>query len=77
MKLFRFGGVGRERPGVVDAQGVARDISSLCADLSGAALSRANLERIRGADLQSLPVCLRPSGLDPVSAARATSSPWV
>ena len=55
MKLFRFGSVGRERPGVLDAQGVARDISSLCADLSGTALSRASLERIRGADLQSLP----------------------
>ena len=55
MKLFRFGGVGRERPGVIDAQGIARDISSLCVDLSGTALSRANLERILGADLQSLP----------------------
>jgi len=55
MKLFRFGSPGRERPGVVDAQGVARDISSLCDDLSGTALSRASLERIRRADLQSLP----------------------
>jgi 2,4-diketo-3-deoxy-L-fuconate hydrolase len=55
MKLFRFGNPGRERPGVVDAQGVARDISSLCEDLNGSALSRANLERVRRADLQSLP----------------------
>jgi 2-keto-4-pentenoate hydratase/2-oxohepta-3-ene-1,7-dioic acid hydratase in catechol pathway len=55
MKLFRFGSPGRERPGAVDAHGVARDISSLCDDLAGNALSRANLERIRRADLQSLP----------------------
>lgn len=55
MKLFRFGSPGRERPGVIDTQGVARDISSLCDDLSASALSRANLERIRRADLQSLP----------------------
>lgn len=55
MKLFRFGAMGRERPGVIDAQGVARDISSLCDDLAGTELSRASLERIRGADLQSLP----------------------
>jgi 2,4-diketo-3-deoxy-L-fuconate hydrolase len=55
MKLFRFGSPGRERPGAVDAQGVARDLSSLCDDLAGSALSRANLERIRRADLQSLP----------------------
>lgn len=47
--------MGRERPGVIDAQGVARDISSLCDDLAGTELSRASLERIRGADLQSLP----------------------
>jgi len=55
VKLFRFGAAGRERPGVIDAQGVARDISSLCDDLSGTALSRANLERVRAADVQSLP----------------------
>ena len=55
MKFFRFGSPGRERPGVLDAQGVARDISSLCDDLAGSALSRPNLERIRRADLQSLP----------------------
>jgi 2-keto-4-pentenoate hydratase/2-oxohepta-3-ene-1,7-dioic acid hydratase in catechol pathway len=55
MKLFRFGSPGRERPGVIDTQGVARDISSLCDDLSAGALARANLERIRRADLQALP----------------------
>ena len=55
MKLFRFGSPGRERPGAVDAQGVARDLSSVCDDLAGGALSRANLERIRRTDLQSLP----------------------
>jgi 2,4-didehydro-3-deoxy-L-rhamnonate hydrolase len=55
VKLFRFGGAGRERPGVIDPQGVARDISSLCVDLSGTTLSRENLDLIRGADLQALP----------------------
>jgi 2-keto-4-pentenoate hydratase/2-oxohepta-3-ene-1,7-dioic acid hydratase in catechol pathway len=55
MKLLRFGSPGSERPGAIDAQGVARDISSICSDLTGSALSRANLERIRRADLQSLP----------------------
>lgn len=55
MKLFRFGMPGHERPGAFDAHGIARDISSLCDDLSGAALSRTNLGRIARADLQSLP----------------------
>ena len=33
MKLVRFGPKGRERPGVVDAAGVIRDISTLTPDI--------------------------------------------
>jgi len=47
--------VGYERPGVIDSQGVPRDIASLGVDLWGAALSRASLQRIRDADLRTLP----------------------
>jgi 2,4-didehydro-3-deoxy-L-rhamnonate hydrolase len=32
MKLFRFGAVGRERPGVIDQAGIARDLSSEITD---------------------------------------------
>jgi 2,4-didehydro-3-deoxy-L-rhamnonate hydrolase len=56
MKFLRYGPSGHERPAVVDAQGTLRDISSLCTDLTGSALSRASLLRIARADLQSLPV---------------------
>jgi len=55
MKLFRFGSPRREKPGIIDPDGVLRDISPIYADLSGAALAPASLERLRHADLQSLP----------------------
>lgn len=56
MKLVRYGAPGAERPGILDGEGRIRDVSSLVADFSGAALSPASLERIRGADLSTLPV---------------------
>ncbi|MGQ0708272.1 MAG: fumarylacetoacetate hydrolase family protein [Rhodoferax sp.] len=56
MKLLRYGSPGQEKPGVLDAQGRVRDLSGLVADVAGAALLPHNLERLRGVDLQSLPL---------------------
>ena len=55
MKLIRFGAAGRERPGVIDADGTIRDVSSLVADFSPETISPALAERLRGADLAALP----------------------
>jgi 2-keto-4-pentenoate hydratase/2-oxohepta-3-ene-1,7-dioic acid hydratase in catechol pathway len=55
MKLFRFGTPGRERPGVIDPEGIARDISSIYDDLSATALSPTRLGTLRNVDLTSLP----------------------
>ncbi|WP_430386298.1 fumarylacetoacetate hydrolase family protein [Blastomonas fulva] len=55
MKLVRFGEKGRERPGVVDADGVIRDVSHLIEDLTGANLL-ASLATLRAADLATAPV---------------------
>ncbi|MGF9757320.1 fumarylacetoacetate hydrolase family protein [Microvirga sp. 0TCS3.31] len=60
MKLVRFGEAGREKPGLVDAQGQVRDLSGLVPDITGATLSTEALNRIRQADHSSLPVA--PSG---------------
>lgn len=38
MKLVRFGEKGRERPGIIDAEGRIRDVSHLVEDFSGASL---------------------------------------
>ena len=47
MKFFRFGPPGRERPGVVDGQGIGRDISSIIPDLSGAVLAPERLAAVK------------------------------
>jgi 2,4-diketo-3-deoxy-L-fuconate hydrolase len=60
MKLVRFGEPGQEKPGVIDASGQIRDLSGLIPDITGATLSSESLDRIRKADLNTLPVA--PSG---------------
>ena len=40
MKLVRFGARGTEKPGVLDEQGQIRDLSSVIADIDGAALGK-------------------------------------
>src|SRR4051812_25500790 len=60
MKLVRFGEAGREKPGIVDAQGQMRDLSGVIPDIAGATLSPESLSRIRNVDPNTLP--LAPSG---------------
>jgi 2-keto-4-pentenoate hydratase/2-oxohepta-3-ene-1,7-dioic acid hydratase in catechol pathway len=56
MKLVRFGETGREKPGIVDAQGQIRDLSGVIPDITGATLSSESLSRIRSLDLNTLPL---------------------
>jgi 2,4-diketo-3-deoxy-L-fuconate hydrolase len=56
MKLLRFGAPGEEKPGCLDAQGVIRDLSSIVADIDGAALSTEGLVRLSAVDLSQLPM---------------------
>ena len=56
MKLLRYGPVGQEKPGVLDADGRVRDLSALLPDVAGAALLPASLASLRGLDLNSLPL---------------------
>ncbi|MCC4117720.1 fumarylacetoacetate hydrolase family protein [Aromatoleum toluclasticum] len=60
MKLVRFGAPGRELPGLIDATGTIRDLSGMLPEINGAALAPSSLARLRGLDLQTLPVV--PSG---------------
>jgi 2-keto-4-pentenoate hydratase/2-oxohepta-3-ene-1,7-dioic acid hydratase in catechol pathway len=55
MRLVRHGARGAERPGLVDAQGVLRDLSAHIPDLGGSALLPDSLERLRALDPASLP----------------------
>jgi len=55
MKLLRHGDAGQEKPGLLDADGTIRDLSGHVADITGAVLGPASLERLRGIDPASLP----------------------
>ncbi|MGN8158529.1 fumarylacetoacetate hydrolase family protein [Salinisphaera sp. RV14] len=55
MKLLRYGPPGQEKPGVIDAAGTIRDISSLVDDIAGDMLAPDSLDRLRRHDLTSLP----------------------
>lgn len=55
MKLLRYGEVGSERPGLLDADGTIRDLSAHVADIAGTALHPASLDMLSKLDPKSLP----------------------
>jgi 2-keto-4-pentenoate hydratase/2-oxohepta-3-ene-1,7-dioic acid hydratase in catechol pathway len=56
MKLLRYGPPGRERPGLLDAHGRIRDLSSAISDLRGEALLPESMARLRQIDAGTLPL---------------------
>lgn len=56
MKLVRYGAKGREKPGLVDAQGRLRDLSAHCATIGWEELSPTGLKRLRRIDPATLPL---------------------
>ena len=55
MKLLRFGRPGDEAPGLIDNNGVIRDLSAHLDDIDGATLDAGALDRLRGLDPSDLP----------------------
>jgi len=55
MKLLRFGESGKERPGILHADGTIRDLSGVVPDLAGSALLPDSIARLRQFDLGILP----------------------
>ena len=56
MKLLRHGPKGRERPGLLDADGQVRDLGDLLADITPATLSPGGPAALRALDPNALPV---------------------
>ena len=56
MKLVRFGPAGKERPGLLDADGKLRDLSRKVKDIDGAALAPAKLKELAKLDTRKLPL---------------------
>ena len=56
MKLVRYGNLGTERPGLIDAQGVLRDLGHVIPDVGPAQLAPDVLAQLAGLDTSTLPV---------------------
>ena len=55
MRLVRFGRAGSERPGLVDPDGVLRDLSRVVRDITPAVLTPTGLRRLRALKVTRLP----------------------
>ena len=55
MKLVRYGDVGQEKPGMVDANGTLRDLSAHVADFTGETIGDDSIANLRALDPASLP----------------------
>ena len=54
MKLVRYGAPGREKPGIIDADGKLRDLSRIVKDIDGDMLAAGGLAKIKMANLKRL-----------------------
>ena len=54
MKLVRYGAPGREKPGIIDADGKIRDLSRIVKDIDGEMLASGGLAAIRKANIKRL-----------------------
>ncbi len=68
MKLLRYGPVGAEKPGILDARGNLRDLSAHVPDIAGAVLTPEGLDKLRALNPESLPV---------VTGLRASVPAWL
>jgi len=56
MKLVRYGPAGREKPGLIDADGNLRDLSRKVKDIDGSTLSPASITALKKLDTRKLPL---------------------
>ncbi len=74
MKLLRFGAAGAEKPGILDQDGVIRDLSSVIEDFNPDTISDATFAQIAALDPKSLPAV---SGNPRIGACVATPGKFI
>ena len=74
MKLVRFGPAGKEKPGLIDADGKLRDLSKKVKDIDAAALAPASLKALAKLDTKKLQLV---KGKPRLGACVATPSKFV
>ena len=68
MKLVRYGPAGREKPGLIDADGKLRDLSRKVKDIDGTSLAPAELAKLKKIDTNKLPLVKGKQRLGPCVA---------
>ncbi|MDP9160588.1 MAG: fumarylacetoacetate hydrolase family protein [Acidobacteriota bacterium] len=68
MKFLRYGAVGSERPGILDADERIRDLSAHVSDIGGATLLPSTIARLKALDLTKLPLVPGKSRIGPCVA---------
>jgi 2,4-didehydro-3-deoxy-L-rhamnonate hydrolase len=56
MKLVRYGPLGQEKPGLLDAKDNLRDLSGVTADIDGSTISPEGLGKLAALDVARLPI---------------------
>jgi 2,4-didehydro-3-deoxy-L-rhamnonate hydrolase len=56
MKLVRYGPLGQEKPGLLDAKGNLRDLSGVTVDIDGSTISPEGLDKLAALDVTRLPI---------------------
>jgi 2-keto-4-pentenoate hydratase/2-oxohepta-3-ene-1,7-dioic acid hydratase in catechol pathway len=56
MKLLRYGPKGKEKPGILDKDGMIRSLARIVKDIDGDAVSPAGLAKIKKANIAKLPI---------------------
>jgi len=74
MKLVRYGPAGKEKPGLIDADGKLRDLSKKVKDIDAATLAPAKLKELAKLDARRLPLV---KGRPRLGACVATPSKFV
>ena len=74
MKLVRYGPAGKEKPGLIDADGKLRDLSKKVKDIDAATLAPAKLRELAKLDARRLPLV---KGRPRLGACVATPSKFV
>jgi 2-keto-4-pentenoate hydratase/2-oxohepta-3-ene-1,7-dioic acid hydratase in catechol pathway len=68
MKLVRYGPAGREKPGLIDADGRLRDLSRKVKDIDGESLAPASIAKLKNLDVNKLPLVKGKQRLGPCVA---------
>lgn len=65
MRFVRFGPAGQEKPGILDSQGLIRDLSSVVPDINGDSIASDLIEKVQDVALETLPIVPADTRLGP------------